>query len=245
MRIKFSLGTTIFLLLFSITAHSELWRQIATGVSYRKLTIATDTVNVNLYALKTNLKQAVLHPILSKHPSSAKTMAETTGAIATINANFFDATTSPLGLVVSAKKSLHPVKVISWWGVFCVSGGVASVFTSSSYQDGICDEAIEAGPRLVVNGDVVAKLKDEHSRKTAIGITPQGEVILVASDLPITTTRLANVLRTPESQGGLGCVNALNLDGGSSSQIFVKAGDFELNMPGFAAVPVGLGVFRK
>jgi uncharacterized protein YigE (DUF2233 family) len=81
--------------------------------------------------------------------------------------------------------------------------------------------AIQAGPRLVVNGKV-PKLKSEISQKTAIGINRKGEVILLTTLYPFSVNELAKLMAKPESKGGLGCRYALNLDGGSSSQLYAR-----------------------
>ena len=46
----------------------------------------------------------------------------------------------------------------------------------------------------------------------------------------LTTTELAQIMKKPLSQNGFECVDALNLDGGSSSQLSVKVGGFHLNI---------------
>ena len=55
--------------------------------------------------------------------------------------------------------------------------------------------------------------------------------------------QVAETLRLPESQNGLGLFNALNLDGGSSTQVYSRTRQFRLTVPSFIAVPTGLGVF--
>jgi exopolysaccharide biosynthesis protein len=40
----------------------------------------------------------------------------------------------------------------------------------------------------------------------------------------------------PETQGGLACLSALNLDGGSSSQLYASMDDFVIDIPGFSRV---------
>jgi hypothetical protein len=37
----------------------------------------------------------------------------------------------------------------------------------------------------------------------------------------------------------------LNLDGGGSAQLSVKAGNFETIVPGTAEVPVAIGIFKR
>jgi hypothetical protein len=45
------------------------------------------------------------------------------------------------------------------------------------------------------------------------------------------------------SKWQLDTLDLLNLDGGSSTQLYVKAGRFEESVPGIAEVPVAIGFF--
>jgi len=94
----------------------------------------------------------------------------------------------------------------------------------------------------VVNGRT-PRLKEEISPKSAVGIDKDGNLILIATEGSVEINKLAKLLAKPEKQGGAGLSQALNLDGGSSTQFYFKSGDRELSIPGLAKVPVGLGVF--
>lgn len=85
-----------------------------------------------------------------------------------------------------------------------------------------------AGPMLLHNGATVPQRKDRtfvtcrHNR-TALGIKPDGTVLLLTVDgrfkgesEGFTLPELTKVLRW------LGCVNAINLDGGGSTTLYVK-----------------------
>lgn len=104
--------------------------------------------------------------------------------------------------------------------------------------------ALEAGPRLVMGGRPL-KLKRETSPKTAIGIGKKGEIYLLASIYPLEINELARLMAKAENKGGLGCVTALNFDGGSSTQMYAHIKNFELKLPSYVGVPVGIGVFRR
>lgn len=98
--------------------------------------------------------------------------------------------------------------------------------------------ALGGGPRLIRSGQVLVEYVEEgfdndfalkrHPR-TAIGITASGEIVLVVVDgrskfsTGATLNELAWIMR------GLGCVEALNLDGGGSSTLY--AGGAILNRP--------------
>ncbi len=88
---------------------------------------------------------------------------------------------------------------------------------------------ISGGPYLVKNGEVFVdmtaqKLQSIGGRnpRTAIGYTKDNDLILIAADgregssIGLTLMELANLMKT------LGCTNAINLDGGGSTVMYVK-----------------------
>jgi exopolysaccharide biosynthesis protein len=88
------------------------------------------------------------------------------------------------------------------------------------------DEAVSGGPLLIKDGNVFVDLKDEAFRagwtschikaRTAAGVTNNHHLLLVTVEGPHTLWDLAKFLR------GMGAVDALNLDGGGSTTMFVN-----------------------
>jgi len=224
--------------------YANSWKELAPGLHHKILTINYDNTSAQLSALKVNLKQIDLRPIYDTKRKTVREIANESKAIAVINANFFDEEGKVLGLVKIANQTKHPKKKISWWSVLCINKSRASIVHSSKHYDGQCYHALQAGPRLVVNGSI-PKLKEESSQKSAIGLISSNEAVIVTSRRPLPIKILAETFKKPESDGGLGCRDALNFDGGSSSQFYVNAGEFMLNIPNFTKVPAALGVFSK
>ncbi len=244
----------IFLFFWTLPAlgksvESASWQKLETGLSYRKIEVPrrSSSVPYLIHAFKISLQRFDLRPIQTSTAtySNVKNMVSNSGALIAVNANFFDPTGKALGLVISNGKQLNPFKNISWWGVFYMEKNIPHIVHSTQWKDSkTVTSAFQAGPRLVVNGKV-PRLKSETSQKTAIGITRSGEIILLTTLFPFDIRDLADLMAKQESKGGLGCVEALNFDGGSSSQMYARVGAFELRLPSFVGVPVGLGVFRK
>lgn len=234
----------LFVLFFSGAAHADDWRRLATGLSYKQVTVKSGNRSIFLNVLKVSPKKFALKPVYNADLATAETFAETSHAIAVVNANFFDTSGRVLGLVKKDNKVVNPKRDISWWGVFCVKGSSARVLASKNYQNDACEQALQSGPRLVVGGELV-KIKDEISPKTAVGVTREGDVVIVATAQFLSIQKLASTMRDSEKNGGLGCVDALNFDGGSSTQMQINYGEFTLSVSGYSKVPVGLGVFRK
>ena len=88
---------------------------------------------------------------------------------------------------------------------------------------------ISGGPFLVRNGEVFIDMTDEkltaiggRNPRTAIGYTKNNNLILLTADgregssIGLTLNELANIMKQ------LGCVNAMNLDGGGSTVMYVN-----------------------
>jgi len=86
-------------------------------------------------------------------------------------------------------------------------------------------QAVSGGPYLIKNGNLFLDLKDENFRKTwssnsihartALGVTADHHLILATVEGPHTLWDLAKMLHK------LGCVEAMNLDGGGSTTMVV------------------------
>ena len=88
---------------------------------------------------------------------------------------------------------------------------------------------ISGGPYLVKNGEIFVDMTEERltaiggrNPRTAIGYTKDNNLILVTADgregssIGLTLNELANLMKN------LGCVNAMNLDGGGSTVMLIK-----------------------
>jgi len=69
----------------------------------------------------------------------------------------------------------------------------------------------------------------QHPDRTAVGYTADGKVILFICDGRIAASDGATTLETAQIMAGLGCVGALNLDGGGSTSMWARGGGKRLN----------------
>ncbi|MBI2340189.1 MAG: phosphodiester glycosidase family protein [Deltaproteobacteria bacterium] len=240
----------LILCLFPFTSTASDWMRLEPGLSYQKIAVDkkhSESVPYLIHVFKIDPRRYDFRPVLAapERYEPIRRLAESEGAIIAVNANFFDPSGKPLGLIIKSGKEINPFKKISWWGVFYIEKGRPHIVHSADWKNtsGITT-AVQAGPRLVVNGKV-PRLKARKSQKTAVGINQKGEVILLTTLFPFEVGELAKLMARSEAKGGLGCVAALNFDGGSSSQMYARIGSFELRLPSYIGVPVGLGVFRK
>jgi tetratricopeptide (TPR) repeat protein len=95
----------------------------------------------------------------------------------------------------------------------------------ASAHGGQYETVLGAGPRLLVDGGVAVRARAEGFRdphvlgrapRTAVGLTVHNKLLLVAVRQALTLTELAKVMRA------MGCVHAMNLDGGSSSALYFQ-----------------------
>lgn len=236
----------LLFLFFPGISHASSWFRLEPGLEYRTVEIKKNADRPYvIHVFRINPRRYEIRPMIAASPASVRHMVELTGAVLGVNANFFDLAGIPLGLVIRRGQIRNSFRAVKWWGVFGMEKSKPFIIHSSEYhyRFGITT-AIEAGPRLVVKG-TIPKLKTDASPRTAVGITKKGEVILLASNYPLQPAEVARVMARPETQGGLGCVDALNFDGGSSTQLYAHIGAFELKLPSYIGVPVGLGIFRR
>lgn len=102
-------------------------------------------------------------------------------------------------------------------------GDMIQITASANEQFASAINAVGGGDIILSDGEITDTLTDEsietsRNPRTAMGITADGELILTVIDgrqpsysSGVTATALAQIMRS------LGCVNAINLDGGGSS----------------------------
>jgi len=226
------------------------WQQLAPGLSYTTISVGRGFRRGKLHAFKVDLRQYKLDISLAKDNghlfAHVFSLTSSKDALIGINGGFFTPQMQPLGLRVSNGKILNRLKRTSWWGVFQVKNTTPKVTSLKQFQfNHDIDFAIQSGPRLIVNG-TIPTLKGGVDNRSALGITKDKKVIIVATEnQPMTTTELAELMRLPGKDDGLDCVDALNLDGGSSTQLFANVNDFYLSVPSFAPVTDAVVLLRR
>ena len=232
---------TSLLLITTTLAKPIEWQTLAKGIDYTVINYRQPYLTSRLHALRINPTLYRLNVItaqdIQRKAGFASTYAKASKAWIAINGGFFNLDYEPLGLRINEGKILTPVKLISWWGIFTVQNKKPNIMAVNEYKaDNQIDFAIQAGPRLLIDGKV-PKLKDTANTRSALCINHTDQIIMVVTEhLPLTTTALANILRTTETEGGLNCENALNLDGGHSSQIYAKIAEKIISVPNLSPV---------
>ena len=236
-----SICLLMYLYACSVYADSTAWRTLAPGLDYVALHPTVNIFHGTLHAFRIDLNTYQINLL------SADEFQQTTDtidkfvaarhALIGINGGFFTPDAKPLGLRVKNAVITNPAKPVSWWGIFYIAHNKAHITTYSNFNmNKNITFAIQSGPRLIVASHLPA-LKPNIDNRSALGITRDGKVIIVVTEgMPLSTQQLANIMLLPSAQGGLDCTDALNLDGGTSTQLYANINNFKVDVPGYKSV---------
>lgn len=229
----------ILILIFCIFPTANIfansWRMLKPGLEYIDLSQTSLIPWGHIHAFRIDLARYSLNLVssheLSQPNATVEQFVHQTHGLLAVNGGFFDQAYHSIGLRIQQKQKINPYKPISWWSIFWIKNHVPHI-TKKPLPDANVDFAIQAGPRLIINGKI-PHLKPGIADRTALGFTRhQRVIVLTTHNTLITTTELAHILKSPP----LNCIQALNLDGGSSTQLYAHIGLFHLNEPGFSNV---------
>ena len=153
-------------------------------------------------------------------------------ALAAINANYFDENGRPLAYLKSTEKEINRSvsKHALYTGIFGMSDATPFVVHRDDFQPAQSTEALQTGPLLLNRGAPVEVLSGlgRYARRSVIGMDKESRVIVAVADAVIgglSFGELQELFRNGKWQ--VNAVDLLNLDGGGSAQLYVKAGKFE------------------
>jgi len=181
--------------------------------------------------------------------ASVKTLAEKSGALAIINANYFDERHMALGFFkAGTEKNATISKSPLFTGIFAIKDRVPLIMHRDQFDPEQADEALQAGPLLLAKGSplTVTRGADKQFRRSVIGIDTARRLVIAVTDNifgGLTWTELQELFGAPEWR--IETPDLMNLDGGGSTQLHIKTAGFEEYVPGTAEVPVAIGFFPK
>ena len=216
---------------------------VAPGIAYATFEVRPgDAEPFSGHVFRADLDVVELRLVPAGGPSSRRTVEQIAApypAVVAVNASFFDKEGRAMGLAVDEGRLIAAGKLQSW-GALVVNGTNARIVLGSDIPDRLVHRLIVQGiPRLVVGGKVQG-LKPQLAARTAV--CAEGTVVVIVVATKVETTTFARFLADPPQQGGLGCTDALNLDGGPSTQLVVKLPALALALPGGWGVPNALVV---
>lgn len=190
--------------------------------------------------------------VVDGSPSTAdvRSITQQAQGIAGINAHFFDENDRPLGLLIEngevQQRPHRSGRVLT--GIFAIKKGLPLINLRERFQMDGTTMAIQAGPRLIEDGKRVAMGDDDGtSRRSGVALTKANEVILYATVLRFPGASFDDI-QSMLLDPALGVWQAMNLDGGGSSQLFIakqRNVESEIFITGGDPVPVGLIVKRR
>ena len=215
------------------------WRPVAEGVQFARYTVSPVRYHAlaRVAAIRVDLARARIGVVEAPSGKACvRDLVRSHTLLGGINGTYFDENDRPLGLTITQGRPLTPLRKADW-GVFYVDDSGAHLAHTREYTGADTVRfAIQCGPRLVVDGRPV-KLKLQSARRTAIGVDADGHILLVVTTgQPFRADHFARLLAASPAAGGLGCRDALNLDGGASSQMYLSAGGVTCNVRGADAV---------
>jgi len=166
------------------------------------------------------------------------------------NAGMFDPSYRPVGLYIEQGEELVRANTKSGFGnfhmkpngVFYVRGDTAGVLETNAYLKlrPTVDLATQSGPMLVINGRLHPKFDRASSSlkaRNGVGVRTPNLVVFAISEGEVSFDAFARLFRDK-----LKCIDALFLDGGSASSLYLPGRGVGSNL-----LPLGpmLGVFAK
>jgi uncharacterized protein YigE (DUF2233 family) len=147
--------------------------------------------------------------------------------LAAINGTYFNMETStPVGEITIDGRKVNSSSIGT---VFALTNDRKPLFFCARKHAAVNRKdfamTLGAGPRLIAGGKISSGFRGEGFRDPAIfrpavrsglGVTLRGKLLMVVSLTAVDLTRWAQTLRI------LGCTDAINLDGGSSSALFYR-----------------------
>jgi exopolysaccharide biosynthesis protein len=182
--------------------------------------------------------------------ASARVLAEKSGALAAINANYFDEKGQPLGFLKAEAQEINRTisKNSLLTGVFGVRSLSPFIIHRDEFQSPQADEALQSGPLLLSHSAPleVTRGAGRYSRRSVIGIDQENRLLIAVTDSilgGLNWVELQELFSTPKWQ--LQAVDLLNLDGGGSTQLYLKTANLQEMIAGTSEVPVAIGFFNK
>lgn len=232
------------------------WQLIRRGTELRTVTLerANPYQQFQLKMVRFNTRWMLPRIVASREyhlkTASIKTVADKSGAVAMINANYFDPEGRALGFLKAKSVELNPNISQSslFTGIFGVKNRIPFITHRDRFSPGQADEAVQAGPLLLLDGESVpiTRAASRQSRRALIGIDREQKLLIAVTDNlggGLTWQEVQEFFGSDRWQAGL--KDLLNLDGGGSAQLYVKGITIEEHIPGGTEVPVMLGFFAR
>jgi len=232
------------------------WKAAQKGIDVRKISLEraqpAHTLDLKLFRFDTSLivPRVIYSAQHDLKVADVKSLAQKTGALCAINANYYDPEGKPLAFLKTAAKTINPrVSAAALYsGIFGTKHHQPFIAHRNDFLPDQADEGIQSGPLLLLRGSVqaVAGAPSRPGRRALIGIDKEQRLFIAVTDTilgGLSWTELQELFTAPQWQ--LQAHDLLALDGGGSAQVYIKTAKHEELIPGTAEVPVAIGFFSK
>ncbi len=221
------------------------WRQVDTALEFRRLPVAIDQQQTDLTILRLDPKLYHIRVAYdSGHPGRISDWAASVKPVALINGGYFDEKKKATALVIfdgiaqgSSYKGFGGMVVVNQQGGFELRSLRQQPYDPAEPLQ----QAMQSAPMLIQPGGVLSDLQadDKRSRRTVIARDTRGRILLIVCDFPVFTLKeLARLLK----ESDLELDAALNLDGGSSTGMYLRTSSMKFTIDSFDTVPLVLVV---
>ena len=228
----------VFLLLCALGFGAWRWRHIDRGhwenlgndLEMRRYQVLSGAGQISIIAFRVPASHVHL---VARDLLFAESWRVKAKARVAVNGGYFDAAYKAIGLRVARGRVLSP-PASSAWPVFWIRQGVAHIGQVADWSaGGRASDAVQCGPRLVRAGQV-QPVKAQWARRTGIGVEADGRVVVAIAQGPLLFSDWAGEWASAD---GLDCRDAMNLDGGGSTQMSVDAAGRRVTLDGLWPVP--------
>ena len=196
------------------------------GVTLTRIDLSAADVKAELHAA-TFLSRTHSFELMDD-PENAYDLASAArarGAVVAVNGGYFHPDRTALGLRVRKGKEIHPLeKAPLLSGILTVTANRMALLRVGEFRRASdLQEAVQCGPFLVDAGRPVADLNATRTAKRTVIVEAAGKRFGLIVTSEITLAQTGAILSTPEAIGGMRITRALNLDGGSSTGMYVAS----------------------
>ncbi|HEU4522721.1 MAG TPA: phosphodiester glycosidase family protein [Thermoanaerobaculia bacterium] len=211
------------------------WQQVGEGVRYRTAGCAEAGSAFMLHVVELDPQRWSIDAVDGPRRPIADVVAD--GAPFAINANFFDVNDRSLGLIVSRGKELRQVHPVSWQSIFSIDRrDQARITRRDDWQRTPPDvvTAVQAGPRLIIDGKRNDVAKATPSLRSGVCITGQGQVRFFVTPPGSygDVHEMVELAAKSEREDGMGCSDAMLFDGGPSAQMYLDTPGKKISIDG-------------
>ncbi len=236
----------------AIPTLDENWNSLGAGAQWRRLTFrSSDNRDIGVVVVRLDPQTTTFKVI--HNPGQSKLIQDwrlaLPGALAIVNASFFDQSNNPIGLLAVDGNVTGRSIARSDTGMFQVRDSapkVRSLFLEPYNNTERFDQAAQGFPVLMAGGQVAPGFNPDvatvSARRTVFAQDRNGRILFIVT--PFAAVTLPDLARWL-GVSGLNIDTAVNMDGGRSTCLYLKTGgpsEFTLNL---APVPVVVGVYAR